>query len=166
MGLGCLTCDNPWAAIVDHDYRTGLDPAAAAAAARENIWSAVASDERSTLVDSPPGAGKSTLVREISRRARLLAQVAIIVQTNDQADDMVRARRSTESSARCTPGPVTGPEVRERPRHGVPGDAHPDNPKTDQTRRNYGPPEWPGISRDRMRPICAPPVMSAPRRRP
>lgn len=67
-----------------------IDPAAAAAAARERIWGAVAAGERTTLVDSPPGAGKSTLVREISRRAHHLAQVPIIVQTNDQADDMVR----------------------------------------------------------------------------
>lgn len=73
-----------------------MDPAAAAAAARENIWRAVASGERSTLVDSPPGAGKSTLVREISRRAHLLAQVPIIVQTNDQADDMVRGLLADE----------------------------------------------------------------------
>lgn len=67
-----------------------IDPAAAAAAAREGIWGAVRVGERTTLVDSPPGAGKSTLVREISRRAHHLAQVPIIVQTNEQADDMVR----------------------------------------------------------------------------
>ena len=67
-----------------------IDPAAAAAAARESIWGAVAAGQRTTLVDSPPGAGKSTLVREISRRAHHLAQVPVIVQTNDQADDMIR----------------------------------------------------------------------------
>lgn len=67
-----------------------IDPAAAAAAARESIWGAVAAGQRMTLVDSPPGAGKSTLVREISRRAHHLAQVPVIVQTNDQADDMIR----------------------------------------------------------------------------
>jgi len=67
-----------------------VNPVDAASAAREAIWATVATGTRSTLVDSPPGAGKSTLVREIGRRARRRAQVPIIVQTNDQADDMVR----------------------------------------------------------------------------
>jgi hypothetical protein len=68
-----------------------MNPAEAAAAAREEIWAAVAAGTRSTLVDSPPGAGKSTLVREIGRRARRRAQVPVVVQTNDQADDMLRS---------------------------------------------------------------------------
>jgi len=67
--------------------------AEAAAITREEIWATVAAGARSTLVDSPPGAGKSTLVREMSRRARRRAQVPIIVQTNDQADDMLRGFR-------------------------------------------------------------------------
>ena len=67
-----------------------MNPAEAAATTREEIWATVAAGTRSTLVDSPPGAGKSTLVREIGRRARRRAQVPIVVQTNDQADDMVR----------------------------------------------------------------------------
>ena len=67
-----------------------MNPAEAAATTREEIWATVAAGTRSTLVDSPPGAGKSTLVREIGRRARRRAQVPIVVQTNDQADDMLR----------------------------------------------------------------------------
>lgn len=60
------------------------------AATREGIWAAVAASGRSILVDSPPGAGKSTLVREMGRRAHRRDQVPIVVQTNDQADDMIR----------------------------------------------------------------------------
>ena len=67
-----------------------MNAAEAAATAQEEIWATVAAGTRSTLVDSPPGAGKSTLVREIGRRARRRAQVPIVVQTNNQADDMIR----------------------------------------------------------------------------
>ena len=67
-----------------------MTAAEAAATTREEIWATVSSGTRSTLVDSPPGAGKSTLVREIGRRARRRTQVPIVVQTNDQADDMIR----------------------------------------------------------------------------
>ena len=48
---------------------------------------------RLILVDSPPGAGKSTLVATIAdvRTDRHSDQVPIITQTNDQADDLVRS---------------------------------------------------------------------------
>ncbi len=67
-----------------------MSGAGAVATTQEEVWATVATGTRSTLVDSPPGAGKSTLVREISRRARQREQVPIVVQTNDQADDMIR----------------------------------------------------------------------------
>jgi len=56
----------------------------------EEIWRLLSSGERTVVVDSPPGAGKSTLVRELTRR--LVAdgvRVPVVVQTNDQADDLV-----------------------------------------------------------------------------
>lgn len=53
--------------------------------------------ERVVSVDSPPGAGKSELVAEMADRGSLVGdeQLAIISQTNEQADDLVRrlARR-------------------------------------------------------------------------
>lgn len=48
---------------------------------------------RLILVDSPPGAGKSTLVATIAdmRTNKYGDQVPVITQTNDQADDLVRS---------------------------------------------------------------------------
>ena len=45
---------------------------------------------RGVIVDSPPGAGKSTLVVELSERlASLGERVMIVAQTNEQVDDLV-----------------------------------------------------------------------------
>src|SRR4051795_6053885 len=67
-------------------------PQEAAAAAVAGIWNAVDGGARTTIVDSPPGAGKSTLVRHISGRlVAKLQQVPIVGQTNNRADDMVAA---------------------------------------------------------------------------
>jgi hypothetical protein len=55
----------------------------------DEIWDAIRSGSQATIVDSPPGAGKSTLVREISRRAVGRGLIPVIVQTNAQADDQI-----------------------------------------------------------------------------
>ena len=67
-----------------------LNPIQASQQAWEQTREAINSGARTILIDSPPGAGKSTLVREISRELCLHQQVPIVVQTNDQADDMIR----------------------------------------------------------------------------
>ncbi|KNB49410.1 AAA domain-containing protein [Streptomyces caatingaensis] len=71
--------------------RAVFDPSAAAAAATEAILRDTLGDgHRGVVVDSPPGAGKSTLVvraaRELARAGRPLM---IVAQTNAQVDDLV-----------------------------------------------------------------------------
>ncbi|MEU5547104.1 AAA family ATPase [Streptomyces sioyaensis] len=68
-----------------------FDPAAAAAAATDRILhDTLHGTQRGVVVDSPPGAGKSTLVvraaRELAAAGRPLMVVA---QTNSQVDDLV-----------------------------------------------------------------------------
>ena len=68
------------------------DPHLAHTAAVDDIWRHLVAGSRTVVVDSPPGAGKSTLVRTLTER--LVADgavVPIVVQTNDQADDLVSA---------------------------------------------------------------------------
>ena len=68
---------------------SAFDPAEATREVWERIWE-ITSTERVVVVNSPPGAGKSTLTREMARRAWLKwGQIPIVVQTNEQADDMV-----------------------------------------------------------------------------
>jgi hypothetical protein len=68
------------------------DPRLAHASAVTTIWEHLTAGSRTVVVDSPPGAGKSTLVRELTRRLVAGgADVPIVVQTNDQADDLVGA---------------------------------------------------------------------------
>ncbi|GAA0452666.1 AAA domain-containing protein [Streptomyces olivaceiscleroticus] len=71
--------------------RTAFDPGAAATAATEAILrDTLHGDRRGVVVDSPPGAGKSTLVvraaRELAAAGRPLM---IVAQTNAQVDDLV-----------------------------------------------------------------------------
>ena len=75
---------------LSHDAGS-FDPGAAAAAATEAILAdTLHGTERGVVVDSPPGAGKSTLVvraaRELAAAGRPLMVVA---QTNAQVDDLV-----------------------------------------------------------------------------
>jgi hypothetical protein len=68
---------------------TEIDPYRASAEALARVSEAAAT-ERTVVVNSPPGAGKSTLVREVGRRVGgVVGQVPIVVQTNEQADDMI-----------------------------------------------------------------------------
>ena len=50
----------------------------------------LARTHRGVIVDSPPGAGKSTLVVEIARRLAVTGEpVMVVAQTNEQVDDLV-----------------------------------------------------------------------------
>ncbi|MFG1827805.1 AAA domain-containing protein [Microbispora bryophytorum] len=82
----------------------GGDPAASAAAAVNLVLHELDAltgnrSRRGVVVDSPPGAGKSTLVRQA---AVALAQagepVSIIAQTNNQIDDLIRGLAATQPS--------------------------------------------------------------------
>jgi hypothetical protein len=69
------------------------DPAAAAKAAVQTVLDDLAAIDRSSgrgvVVDSPPGAGKSTLVRTAARElAEAGEPIMIIAQTNNQIDDL------------------------------------------------------------------------------
>src|SRR5579862_540555 len=64
-------------------------PAELARQATERIMADLASAERGVVVDSPPGAGKSTLVvRAAAELAAAGERVMIAGQTNEQVDDL------------------------------------------------------------------------------
>src|SRR6202012_6102674 len=66
------------------------DAAASARAVTDAILADLAKAERGVVVDSPPGAGKSTLV--VAAAASLAARgerVMVVGQTNDQVDDLI-----------------------------------------------------------------------------
>ena len=68
---------------------TLADPAERARQATERILANLAAAERGVVVDSPPGAGKSTLVvRAAAELAAAGERVLIAGQTNEQVDDL------------------------------------------------------------------------------
>ncbi|MEU5207634.1 AAA domain-containing protein [Streptomyces sp. NPDC020742] len=71
--------------------RSAFDPAAAAAAATEAILhDTLHGTRRGVVVDSPPGAGKSTLVVKAARELAAAGRpLMIVAQTNAQVDDLV-----------------------------------------------------------------------------
>lgn len=73
------------------DNATAPDPAAAAGAATAQILADLADPRhRAVVVDSPPGAGKSTLVVRAAQELTAGGERPIIVaQTNNQVDDLI-----------------------------------------------------------------------------
>ncbi|HEV2635059.1 MAG TPA: AAA domain-containing protein [Actinocrinis sp.] len=64
--------------------------AAAAGVVEQVAADLLARTHRGVIVDSPPGAGKSTLVVEIARRLAATGEpVMVVAQTNEQVDDLV-----------------------------------------------------------------------------
>lgn len=69
---------------------TRIDAAMLAAGATERVFAALGTAERGVVVDSPPGAGKSTLVVAAALRlADAGERVMVIAQTNEQVDDLI-----------------------------------------------------------------------------
>lgn len=69
---------------------TIIDAASLAAEATERIFADLAAAERGVVVDSPPGAGKSTLVVAAAQRLADSGEpVMLIAQTNEQVDDLI-----------------------------------------------------------------------------
>jgi hypothetical protein len=70
---------------------TGSDPAAVTERAVTDILAAfTGGDSRGVVVDSPPGAGKSTLVaRAAIQLAEASEPVMVVAQTNEQVDDLL-----------------------------------------------------------------------------
>ncbi len=71
------------------------DPSKAAKKATDSAAADLLSaDHRAVIVDSPPGAGKSTFVVSTAvRLAKDQDQVPVVAQTNAQADDLIRSLR-------------------------------------------------------------------------
>ncbi|GLZ15684.1 helicase [Actinomadura sp. NBRC 104425] len=66
------------------------DPAVAAARVVDAVLADLAGEHRGVVVDSPPGAGKSTLVvRAAAHLAEAGERLMIVAQTNEQVDDLI-----------------------------------------------------------------------------
>ncbi len=79
---------------------TMTEAALRARLATEDILAAMESAPRGVVVDSPPGAGKSTLVvRAADQLASQGHRVMIIAQTNEQVDDLTAAVARTLSGS-------------------------------------------------------------------
>lgn len=92
----------------------GIETAASAAHARvvDAVWGAFVSTARVIGVQSPPGAGKSTLVRTMARRwaEERRPQLAVLTQTNPQADDLCVDLAADLASSRYRVGRLHGGE--------------------------------------------------------
>jgi hypothetical protein len=71
------------------------DHAARHTAAVDELWGEATSGRRFVLAESPPGAAKSTTIRDLAVREAHDSQAAVLTQTNAQADDMVRELATT-----------------------------------------------------------------------
>ncbi|XVQ14350.1 AAA family ATPase [Spirillospora sp. CA-255316] len=68
----------------------GLDPSVAATKVVEEVLGDLDGGHRGVVVDSPPGAGKSTLVvRAAAHLAAAGERLMIVAQTNEQVDDLI-----------------------------------------------------------------------------
>jgi hypothetical protein len=68
----------------------GLDPGEAATRAVDGVLADLGGGHRGVVVDSPPGAGKSTLVvRAAAHLAEAGERLMIVAQTNEQVDDLI-----------------------------------------------------------------------------
>jgi hypothetical protein len=75
-------------------------------------------DHHAVIVNSPPGAGKSTLVVATAAQAATSARVPVVAQTNAQADDLVRdlaTRHPDLEVGRLVGGATPPPEVADLP---------------------------------------------------
>ncbi len=81
--------------------RSAAERSAAARAVIERVTADLLSGlHRGVIVDSPPGAGKSTLVVELAKRLADTGEpVMIVAQTNEQVDDLVDRLATTHGQA-------------------------------------------------------------------